>query len=318
MLGETRSFFQKHGEDGDSDIFGDEMTDIPHSDDFDSIDDDVIVAAGGNAKQPRTCKGKRYEAFMNEQRTLPPIKRFKSRTTSSSSTGSSSSLSPAQPLHDVQKPYPFDHLYANDMVLPQPLASTIETKASPADEHKPNVDEHKSNVGEHKPSFDEKPDVDEKPNVDHFDLELKIQALNAHDLDEYLSRKQTNKRKKSRMPVKKKTSKAAAVKKELAAAVSPSVASEAGPVASPVPLASSVLASNTASVKVELPAVGSQKRKPRKKSVSRLNMVASIHGITTPFAGFNTFANVIGPSDSKFAGSGLLMLAEVAAANFAI
>lgn len=281
VLGETRSYFQNSGklaEDADSDIFADEMTDIPHSDDFDSIDDE-----GANGKQARTCKGKRYAAFMNQQRALPPIQRFKARTTSSSST-SSASLSPVQPMHDGQKPFTFDHLYANEMVLPQPLAA-----------------QHKMAAGDAA-----------KYSVDGFELEQKIQALHAENMDEYLSRKQTNKRTKSRMPVKKKCSKAAAAaaKKADSAQIVRAVDTLPAVVAplSPPPPAAAAPA----------PAVGSQKRKPRKKSVTRVDVVASLQGFAAPFAAFSTFAKVKVEPTLAYGGSGLLMLAEVASANYAI
>lgn len=296
VLGETRQFFQKqHTDDGDSDIFTDEMIDIPHSDEFDSIDDDMI---GGIAKQSRTCKGKRYEAFMNEQRNLPPIKRFKARTTSSSSTASSSSLSPVQPMHDNQKPFTFDHLYANEMVLPQ--------QSTPL-------------IGGH---MDKPMSIDVKTNVDNFDLEQKIQALHPHDLDEYLSRKQTNKRKKARVPMKKKNAKMSMTngKKENCAAIDIEVdkIEQSTDAMIKNDVAMGQMHGATMETSVEQPAVGSQKRKPRKKSVSRLDMVASFQSIAAPFAGLNTFTKVIDPVDSPFGGSGLLMLAEVASANFAI
>lgn len=275
VLNETQSFFQnnvKSSED-DSDMFS---YDIPQSDDIDSIDDD-----GSNCpKKSRACKGKRYAAFMNQQHqpqrpSLPFINRSKIRTTSASSSSSSSSLSPTQSMNSIQKPFTFDHLYANDMVLPQVPAIEDKSFDPPADIHKSNV----------------------VPN--DFDLEQKIQALDAQKLEEYLVRKQTNKRKKGRSSLKKKHHKLT-MKKSTGAAKTKALEAMVVPVLAPKTMVTPPPSP---------PMVGSQKRKPRKKSISRIDLLtASIQDITAPFAAMNTF-------EPRFGGSGLLMLAEVAAAN---
>lgn len=267
MLTETRSYLQDtvKNED-DSDAFAYELGDIPQSDDLDSIDSESNIAG---SKKARACKGKRYAAFMNQQRAMPMLEHLKSRTTSSSS--SSSSLSPMQ--QNGQKPFNFDHIYANEMVVPQPSAVC------------------------------DKPLSVQKSTVDEFELEQKIQLLPAQNCDEFLSRKSTNKRKKGRAPIKKKVQRA--IKKKTAMV----------PTSKPAPMIAATVPMEIQASPPPPPAVGSQKRKPRKKSVTRLNVVtASIQGITAPFG--TAFARQM--AEPKFGSAGLLMLAEVAAANYTI
>lgn len=176
-----------------------------------------------------------------------------------------------------QKPFTFDHIYANDMAAPQSSAAY------------------------------DKPLNVQKSTADEFDLEQKIQLLPPQNFEEFISRKTTNKRKKGRAPIKKKVQKSIKKKTTMAATaklapmIAPTVKMAPSPPIPPPP-----------------PAVGSQKRKPRKKSVTRLDEVtASIHCITAPFV--TAFAKqVVQPIEPKFYSTGLLMLAEVAAANITI
>lgn len=272
---------------------------------MDSPDDDFDSAFGAK-KSSRACKGKRYLEFMNAQKLSVIGKRTKPRTTS---TSSSTSLSPTQPLNmrsfkkslscsqAVQKlDYDtFDHLYANHSanILPT-IASTDAT-----------------NVVETVSSKDSR-----KCDVAEFELELRINALRAHNLDEYLVRKQDTKKKKK-------------VTDKRSPGGYRKVQKPNKPKAKSPPLQPINMPKTIEEAKAQLAIVGSQKRKARKESITRRD-VQQITAIVQSYSPamdpqltplMAPFANTITQTTSNRCGnSGLLMLAtmaEVAAANYA-
>ncbi|XP_055326707.1 uncharacterized protein LOC129580386 [Sitodiplosis mosellana] len=339
VLGETNSFLQntmKGYEHLDEYPFENNATnnDIPqkllHSQmsssspemkhfELDSPDDDhnPYDSVFGSKKSSRACKGKRYMEFMNAQKLNPIGKRTKPRTTS---TSSSTSLSPTQPLHvrslkkslscsqAVQKlDYDtFDHLYANNSatILSSTTAIKNETEA---------VDKSAANKNEMLVS----PSDSRKFDVTEFELEQKINALTAHNLDEYLVRKQDTKKKKK--PSDKRSGGGYRKVHKVGKAKVKSL-----------PAVHAIVAPKTFE-EARLAMVGSQKRKARKESITRrdVQQVTAIvqsysptldpHFVpmlTTPFGSNASSSNTI-----RCGNSGLLMLAtmaEVAAANYAV
>lgn len=256
------------------------------SSDFDSFDDEISTSNdSGIKKSTRACKGKRYEEFMNAQRAAMIIKRFnKQRSTSISS---SSSLSPTQPPRSgVKKSSPSpnsvqrmdfenDHLYACPSLITVPTKRPIESTTMPS------IDQHKGDVGD-------------------FDLDHKIIALTAHSFDDYLVRKQGNKKKKNEKKPSnghRKTHKGQKTKSQ-AAVVAPKTIQEA-----------------------KEAIVGSQKRKARKESITRRDVqqvTAIVQSYTSPAT--NTFTiNLPDNTGGRCGASDLLMLATMAevAANYA-
>lgn len=274
---------------------------------FDSPDDDANnydSVFGPLKKSSRACKGKRYMEFMNAQRLNVIGKRTKPRTTS---TSSATSLSPIQPLHArsfkkslscsqaVQKlDYEtFDHLYANHSANMMASTEIVDKTAvtTPSDCRK----------------FD----------VNEFELEQKINALRAHNLDEYLVRKQDTKKKK-KVTDKRSNATYRKVQKTGKSKVKSTTAI-------------AIAASKTIEeAKARLAMVGSQKRKARKESITRRDVqqvTAYVQSFSSsldpPFVPMiASFAGNVPPNNTtnRCGNSGLLMLAtmaEVASANFA-
>lgn len=310
--------------------------DIKHFE-SDSPDDDMSVydSVFGPKKSSRACKGKRYMEFMNTQKLNIITKRTKPRTTSSSSA---TSLSPTQPSplfhmralkkslscsQAVQKlDYDtFDHAYANQSANSLPSTAAM---------HKNETDTNEGNAAS--------PLVDcRKVVVTEFELEQKINALTAHDLDDYLARKQDTKKKKKTCEKRtsggyRKVHKAGKSKSKTATARAAAVTAAAAAVAASVPI---VIAKPRTfeEAKQRLAMVGSQKRKARKESITRRDVpqvTAIVQSFTPAMMGddFIPMVPISIPSTSTFAtntnrcgnSNGLLMLAtmaEVAAANYA-
>lgn len=291
---------------------------------LDSPDDDhnPYDSVFGPKKSSRACKGKRYMEFMNAQKLNLIGKRTKPRTTS---TSSSTSLSPTQPpLHvrslkkslscsqAVQKlDYDtFDHLYANHSAhtMPSSTAAIITKNETDA------VDKSASDRDEHLVS----PSDSRKFDVTEFELEQKINALHAHNLDEYLVRKQDTKKKKK--PSEKRSGGGYRKVHKIAKAK----------VKSPVVHVTAAAPKTFEEAKARLAMVGSQKRKARKESITRRDVqqvTAFVQSYSSTFdppsllMATPPFANNSTPSNTNRCGnSGLLMLAtmaEVAAANYA-
>lgn len=271
--------------------------------DFDSIDDELTGNETGTKKSSRACKGKRYMEFMNAQRVNPITKRFKPRTTS---TSSSASLSPTQPPRSFVKKSSnaaqkmdfdaFDHLYANSNVIQSmPIASPkpiVDIERIPSIEHTA----HRSDVGD-------------------FELDHRINALPALNLDEYLTRKQTTKKKKKSHEKRttnghRKIHKITKTKSKLhSLAPSPPPQSASAP-------------KTIQEAKECLVMVGSKKRKARKESITRrdVQQVTAIVQSFVPHSPSNSFTiNLSDNNAARCSASGLLMLATMAevAANYA-
>lgn len=255
---------------------------------FDFYDDEG--SSGDNSssaakKSPRACKGKRYLEFMNAQKAHPSATRkSKQRTTSSSS--SSASLSPvevalgsanARPASARKIDcHPYDHpAHASEIALRKPKTEPS-GKCSDA-------------TGDTNNKFFDASD---------FDLEEKIKALPGRNLDKYLSRKRDTKKKKrvsgrrSNFTVRKSgTSKGrqSAEKKKAAEVQPPRTIEEA---------------------KERLMMVGSQKRKARKESITRrdvLSLITMTESVLVPTTDNNIEATGCAPN--------LLFLATIAEAN---
>lgn len=320
--------------------------DIKHFE-SDSPDDDMSYdSVFGPKKSSRACKGKRYMEFMNAQKLNIITKRTtKPRTTSSSSA---TSLSPTQPSplfhmralkkslscsQAVQKlDYDtFDHAYANQSANLLPSTAAMhknETDTMSAEADKTTTKE--GNVGS--PLADCRKLV-----VTEFELEQKINALTAHDLDDYLARKQDTKKKKKTCEKRtsggyRKVHKAGKSKSKVATARAAAVTAAAAAVAASAPIA--IAKPRTfEEAKQRLAMVGSQKRKARKESITRRDVpqvTAIVQSFTPAMMGddFIPMVPISIPSTSTFVtntnrcgnNNGLLMLAtmaEVAAANYA-
>lgn len=298
VLGETGSFLQNTMKDynDQADVFSFDASDIKNipqrpkrsktcsSSDFESIDDDLTGSESSAKKSTRACKGKRYMEFMSAHRAQMIPKRItKPRTTS---TSSSASLSPTQPPRSIfRKPSPtsvqkmdfetFDHLYANHFQA-APVAPKQSTEMEPVT----------STVGD-------------------FELEHKIGALPAHNLDEYLSRKQNTKKKKKQHD-KRSTNGHRKVHKITKPKQKPITAPK-----------------TIEEAKERLAMVGSQKRKARKESITRRDvhqpqMTAIVQSFVSPASDSFTI-NLPDNNSTRCGTSGLLMLAAMAevAANYA-
>lgn len=290
---------------------------LKHSE-FDSPDEDIngYDSVFGPKKSSRACKGKRYMEFMNAQKLCVISKRTKPRTIS---TSSSLSMSPLQPNQGNIYPFrkslscsqaiqkldydTFDHLYANQNATIMPLNAAMQNKTDAIAKMVSNKDE--SAVS---------PDGNRKIDVNEFELEHKINALHAHNLDEYLVRKQDTKKKKKvndkrsgggYRKVHKIGKSKAKSKSTIHAVAVPKTFDEAKAI------------------------VGSQKRKARKESITRRD-VQQVTAIVQSFLPtlephfmpmeIAPFSNNALPSNTNRCGnSGLLMLATMAevAANYA-
>lgn len=343
VLGETRSFLQntmKEYENSDEYTFdSNAMTNnnIPqksfHSSsspemknfELDSPDDDVngYDSVFGAKKSSRACKGKRYMEFMNAQKLNVIGKRTKPRTTSTSSSLSSSptqqshhhmrslkkSMSYSPAVQKFEYDHTFDHLYANHSAIIMPSTAAIKNETDAVD---------KSIAHENPLS----PNDNRKFDVTEFELEQKINALRAHNLDEYLVRKQDTKKKKK---VNDKRSSGGGYRK-----VQKMAKSKVKPSTNAV---QAITASKTfEEAKAQLTIVGSQKRKARKESITRRD----VQHVTAFVQSFSTshepqhftmpmtsvpFTNQNLSQTNTNRNSGLLMLAtmaEVAAANYAV
>lgn len=320
-------------------------SDIKHFE-SDSPDDDMsgYDSVFGPKKSSRACKGKRYMEFMNAQKLNIIPKRTKPRTTSSSSA---TSLSPTQPSplfhmralkkslscsQAVQKlDYDtFDHAYANQSANSLPSTAAMhknETDTMTAEADKSITKEDNATL----PLADCRKLV-----VTEFELEEKINALTAHDLDDYLARKQDTKKKKKTCEKRtsggyRKVHKAGKSKTKSATART-AVTAAAAAVAASVPIAMAK-PRTFEEAKQRLAMVGSQKRKARKESITRRDVpqvTAIVQSFTPAMMGddFIPMVPISIPSSSTFVtntnrcgnNNGLLMLAtmaEVAAANYA-
>lgn len=335
VLGETNSFLQTamkeyaHPDEYPFEInssndniprkrFHSQMDDSPEMKNFelDSPDDEIngYDSVFGSKKSSRACKGKRYMEFMNAHKLSVIGKRIKPRTASTSS--SSVSLSPTQLAHvrsfkkslscsqAVQKlDYEtFDHLYANHSatILPPSVATKHDSDALV------------SNPEQLSPSAND----NRKFDVNEFELEHKINALQAHNLDDYLLRKQDTKKKK------KGTDKRSGAAHRKAHKVTKAKAKSAAVHAVAVP-------KTIEEAKARLTMVGSQKRKARKESITRRD-VQQVTAIVQSFSqavdpqfvtlNMTPFRANVPNTTNRCGNSGLLMLAtmaEVAAANYA-
>lgn len=287
---------------------------------LDSPDDDQnpYDSVFGPKKSSRACKGKRYMEYMNAQKLNMITKRTKPRTTS---TSSSTSLSPTQSLHvrslkkslscsqAVQKlDYDtFDHLYANHSPIFLPSIAAIKKNETDAVDHSvANKDEMLAS-----PSDSRKFDVTE------FELEQKINALQAHNLDEYLVRKQDTKKKKK--PSDKRSGGGYRKVHKVGKAKVKST-----------PAVHAVIPPKTFE-EARLAMVGSQKRKARKESITRRDVqqvTAIVQSFSPtldphfmPMVSTSFGCNATPNNTNRCGNSGLLMLAtmaEVAAANYAV
>lgn len=293
---------------------------------LDSPDDDFggYDSVFGAKKSSRACKGKRYLEFMNAHKLTMIAKRTKPRT---ASTSSSTSLSPTQPpqmrllkkslscSQAVQKlDYDtFDHLYANNSANMW-TSGTAAAAVAIAAKHETDASEKSASNNEQlSPSAND----NRKFDVNEFELEQKINALHAHNLDEYLLRKQDTKKKKK---VNEKRSGGASRKMQRV--------SKAKVKTSTVHVTAAPKTIEEA--KAQLTMVGSQKRKARKESITRrdVQQVTAIVQSFSPtldpqFISLNMAPfrnNNVHTNTNRCGNSGLLMLAtmaEVAAANYA-
>lgn len=260
----------------------------------DSPDDDLsgYDSVFGPKKSARACKGKRYMEFMNAQKLTVITKRTKPRTISSSSSTSVTSLSPTQPsllplqMRSFKKSLScsqavqklnydtFDHVYANQSanLLPSSAIIKNETDIMATTEVSANgmaVDKSimkEEHVGS-------PVDCHRKFVVTEFELEQKINALHAHNLDDYLARKQDTKTKKKTNEKRtgsgyRKVHKVGKSKIKSTTARTAAVTAAAAAVAAsaPIPIAAP---RTIEEAKQRLAMVGSQKRKARKESITR-------------------------------------------------
>lgn len=293
-----------------------------------SFDDDGAEPKTLVKKSSRACKGKRYMEFMNAQNRMNPIgKKPKPRTTSSSS---SASLSPTQTMQPSKIPShsdyaqkmdfeTFDHLYATH--------SPIIARANASPENVTDVHEANENPAPRE-NIEESTAPNNAFDASNFDLEQKIQALPAHNLDEYLSRKQTTKKKKKFEKRsagnggnyrKHKITKPKNKTKATAQSKSPSTDTL-------VPKSPKTVEE----AKERLSMVGSQKRKARKESITRRNVqqiTAIVQTISSTDDQYTTISkpiqiNLPDPNAVRCGTSGLLMLATMAevtaAGNYSI
>lgn len=199
-------------------------------------------------KSSRACKGKRYQEFMSARKVIPAPKKQKVRTTSSSSSTSLPSAANAHSFANNHKAIhtvngrgdceTFDHLYTNHMP------------------HRTNEVGHHQNGTAPSASV---PNDAKKFNANDFELEEKIKALPARNLDRYLSRKRETKNRKK------------VGSKRTNSGSSGSSSKSAGSAASaPPPGPKQMARTETAQeVKARMMVVGSQKRKARKESITR-------------------------------------------------
>lgn len=250
----------------------------------DSPDDDLIGydSVFGPKKSSRACKGKRYMEFMNAQKLNIITKRTKPRTISSSSA---TSLSPTQPspfhMRSLKKSLScsqavqkldydtFDHAYANHSANLLPSTAAMhknETDTMTAAEAATAaVDNAVMGKFITKDENAVSPVDSRKFVVTEFELEQKINALTAHNLDDYLARKQDTKKKKKTNEKRtgggyRKVHKAGKSKAKSTTARTAAVTAAAAAVASSVPIA--ITKPRTIEeAKQRLAMVGSQKRK---------------------------------------------------------
>lgn len=291
---------------------------------LDSPDDEMNDSVFGSKKSSRACKGKRYLEFMNAQKINMIAKRTKPRTTS---TSSSTSLSPTQPIHmrtlkkslscspAVQKlDYDtFDHLYANHSATIISSAAATKNETDVAGDGSTAKEENAVS-----------PTDARKFDVTEFELEQRINALPAHNLDEYLVRKQDTKKKKKVNEKRSGGGYRKVHKIGKSKSKTPTVKVIATTIAAVVTEPKTI-----EEAKKRLAIVGSQKRKARKESITRRDVqqvTAIVQGyspamdpqfipVLTPFGNSPTPSNT-----NRVGNSGLLMLAtmaEVAAANYA-
>lgn len=293
---------------------------------LDSPDDDVNGYDSvflSSKKSSRACKGKRYQEFMHAQKVNVIGKRTKPRTASTSS--SLVSLSPTQQMRTLKKSLScspavqkldydtFDHLYANHtaQILPTAAATKHETDIATAP---PSVDIKSMAKDEHSAVAEAR-----KFPVTEFELEQKINALKAHNLDEYLSRKHDTKKKKKSND--KRSAGCRKVHKNTKSKAKMSAARADAVVAAVVEAEPKTIEE----AKQRLAAVGSQKRKARKESITRrdVQQVTAIVQSYSPAADpqfMPPFGIGITAVNRCGNNNGLLMLAtmaEVAAANYA-
>lgn len=307
---------------------------------IDSPDDDMngYDSVFGPKKSTRACKGKRYAEFMNANKSTMVNKRTKPRTASTSSS-TSTSLSPIQTHHvrslkkslscspAVQKlDYDtFDHLYANNSatIFSSTAAITNETDAITVAVAIAGGD--KSTVVAKEENAMLSPSDNRKFDVTEFELEQKINALLAHNLDEYLVRKLDTKKKKKVNDKRsgggyRKVHKVGKSKAKSNAKVIPAAA--VAIIAEPKTIEEA---------KQRLAMVGSQKRKARKESITRRDVQQQVTAIVQSYSPdidpqympvIAPFSNCIVQNHTNRVGNnGLLMLAtmaEVAAANYAV
>lgn len=208
-------------------------------------------------KTSRACKGKRYLEFINTVKVTSVVKK--------TSRICSTSLKPQNTTTKAQMNNPtFDHMYAS---LPATLSH------APQYETTDQLNDHDSQTAK-------------QFNAKDFDLDEKIKALVALDLDEYLSRKRDNKKKKKITPKKNNVG-------------SQSINDEKG--CSPQTI-------QDAKEQLRRSIVGSQKRKARKESITRRDIVTDTDPLITE--------SVISCPKMlpEVATSDLFILAEVAAA----
>lgn len=320
----------------------------------DSPDDDLCAydSVFEPKKSSRACKGKRYMEFMNAQKLNIIPKRTKPRTTSSSSA---TSLSPTQasPMFNVRSlkkslscsqavqkiDYDtFDHVYANHSANVLSSSAVIKNDTDTMVAENTATATNGDTVGS--------PIDCRKVAVTEFELEQKINALKAHNLDDYLARKQDTKKKKKTNEKRtgsgyRKVHKVGRSKTKSTNARTAAVTAAAAAVAASVPRTIVMAAPRTIEeAKQRLAMVGSQKRKARKESITRrdVQQVTAIVQSYTPAMIDPQFMPVMpmaAMATTSFVSSGiasttstnrcgnnngLLMLAtmaEVAAANYA-
>lgn len=245
-------------------------------------------------KSARACKGKRYIEFMQSNRAnmlmgsancgSSPPKRSKPKT----GTTSYQTLSPSM---DFQI---FDHLYASGSVKlverPETMTTTSSTTAAmPPCSNSIDPTDLKS--------FD----------ASDFDLEDKIQALSALNLDKYLSRKRNPKNRK---------------KINAKRSMAPATMTVAKATTNSKPT-TTIMAAQTfqeAKEQIRQAMVGSQKRKARKESITRRDIQNDVPLLTSAGSTSSSSASVMtataapSPTDS----SNLFILATIAIGGNAV
>lgn len=262
VLGETRLFFQRTisgSSDSDSYMNGGHSLQKPNAAnrsgtpsspdkayEFD-FDDEVTTK-----KSTRACKGKRYQEFMNSQKAVVAPKKSKLRTTSSSSSTSFSSSADS-------------HSYANNHKILNGLTSIkIENES-----HDYGMEHAQMRISDQNGHAYRRSSLndDSKFYANNFDLDEKIKALPALDLDLYLLRKRDTKKRK-KVVGNKRNNKVAHAK-----AAASSKATTA--VTAPTPAKVAKIAETAIQAKARMIMVGSQKRKARKESITRREVVSA-------------------------------------------